>query len=61
MIVRIVSTETRANSTYAGIRLTAGFCDSEVVANTSGMVVVVASTATDVVINSTALGSPSEV
>jgi len=61
MIVRVVSTETGANSTCAEIRPTTGSCDAEVVANTSGTVVVIASTATGAATNSTSLGSPAEV
>ena len=50
--------ETRTNSTCAGVRPTIGSSDTEVVANTSRTVIVVAaSTATEATTNSTALGS----
>jgi len=54
--------EAGTNSTHVGVRPTVGSSDTEVVTNTSGTVVVVAtSTATEATANSTALGSPVEV
>jgi len=61
MIVRVVSTETGANSTCAGIRPTTVSCSAEVIVNTSETVVMVASTAIEAATNFTALGSPAEV
>ena len=61
MMVRVVSIETGANSICAGIRPTIGSFDTEVIADTSGTVIVVASTAIGAATNSTALGSPTEV
>jgi len=54
--------ETEAISTCAGVRPTIGSSDTEVVTDTSGIVIIVAaSTATETTANSTALGSPAEV
>jgi len=54
--------ETGNSSTCAGVRSTIGSSDTEVVTDNSRIViVVVASTATEATINSTALGSPAEV
>ena len=58
----MIGREMRTSSTYVGVRPTIGSSDTEVVTNTSGTFIVVATfTATEATANSTALSSPAEV
>ena len=61
MMVNVVSIETRANSLGAETRPTAGSVDTEIVADTSGAIIVVASEAIGAATNSITPGSPAEI
>ena len=60
-MVGIMSTEEGANSLRAETRPAAGSVDTEIVADTSGTIVAVASEATGTATNSTTPGSATEV
>ena len=61
MVVHIISIEAGANSLGAETRLEAGSVNAEVMVDTSGAIVMVASEATGAATNSTALVSAVEV
>ena len=61
MMVRIMSTEAGANSLGAEKRPAVGSFDIEIMTDTSGTVIVVASKATGTATNYTTPGSPAEV
>ena len=60
-IVLVVSIEAEANSSGAETKLAVGSVDTEMVADTSGIVIVVAFAATRAATKSTSLGSPPKI